>query len=226
MVSSRSNYIYIWRNKLISVCHLVFISLVILVLNNNSYADEIYKWTDQNGRVHFSDKPFVKGQKKAKLPRVEKVNIEQRIKKLKKYSDKSCVNHGGIDCSQGVDEADGSVICLDGYNKTLIKFQERCTNAKLTVKTELVEKSGTTKIDVILRNESAIKAKNIRVKYKLEEFREIEFDLEGAKEIEPYGLENYSFFSRKKLDIKYPTRKIKGKAIVKCDNCSNIRRLR
>ncbi len=208
-----------------SVLKLALLSLVLqFLVANICYADEIYKWTDENGRTHYSDKPFTKGQAKAKLPNVKKVNLKNRIKKLKKFSDKSCVNHGGIDCSQGVDKSDGSVICLDGHKDNLIKFNERCVNVKLYVETELSQKNGVTTIQANIRNESAIMAKNLDVNFRLKETKDLKFRLEGANDIEAYGLENYTFTSKEKLDKKYPNRKIAGKTIVKCSNCSNIKR--
>ena len=199
-------------------------SLVTLGLSSFCSADEIYKWTDKSGRTHYSDKPFTNGQTQAKLPNVKKVDFKKRIQKLKKFSDKSCVNHGGIDCSQGVDKSDGSVICLDGHKDNLIKFEERCINVKLYVETELSQENGITEIKANIRNESAIIAKGLNVKFKLEDFRGLEFKLEGAKNIEAYGLEVYTFISREKLDKQYPNKKIVGKTMVKCDNCSNIKR--
>ena len=212
------------RFSVILLITLVLDGLALGCLTSNSYADEIYKWTDKNGRTHFSDKPFTQGQTKAKLPDVKKINYKKRIQKLKKYSDKSCVNHGGVDCSQGKDKSDNSAICLDGYRESLIKYDERCLNVKLEVNTVVSKEKRTTKIEASIRNESAIKAENLKVKFRLEEFRSLEFELVGAKEIEAYGLENYIFVTDKKLDKKYPNRKIVGKTIVKCDNCSNIKR--
>lgn len=202
-----------------------FILIKYLLFSTTLAQEKIYKWTDKQGKVHFSNSQTMLEQKEAELPVIQKENIESKINRLKQNTPASCENHGGLDCASGKDFSDGSVICIDSFRDSIQPFDFYCTEAKLSENTKVSEINEIATIEVSLRNESAIKARNIKVKYKLEEFRKIEVELTGPNDIEPFGLETYSFISKDKLDKRYPDRAIMGRSIVSCDNCAPIKRL-
>lgn len=58
----------------------LFLSLVILTIIIPSYAG-VYKWTDANGKVHYSDKPLEKDKAQAvNISKPAPVNPESKIK--------------------------------------------------------------------------------------------------------------------------------------------------
>ena len=63
----------------------IFISTIVLVFAFTTQA-EIYKWTDENGKVHYSDKPFDENSEKIKLKReptkAERLEAQQRASAL------------------------------------------------------------------------------------------------------------------------------------------------
>ena len=64
----------------------------------NNESAKIYKWTDQNGKVHFSTKPSDEKAKATQLPEIQKENYEEKIGKIKAITPKNCSAHNGIDC--------------------------------------------------------------------------------------------------------------------------------
>jgi hypothetical protein len=69
---------------LIKLIRLKSISVILmLVLNFQAKVSaEVYKWTDKNGKVHYSDKPFSAEDKALKLE--QKPNTKQRVDAQKK----------------------------------------------------------------------------------------------------------------------------------------------
>lgn len=207
--------------------HKLALIIAIIFLSSQAIAqDKIYKWTDSKGKVHFSNSPTEENQSEVNLPIIEHENLSQKIQQIRQNTPANCEKHGGLDCSQGKDLSDGSVICLDGFKDSILPYDFNCLEAKLAATTKVKEEKDIASIEVSVRNESPIKARNINVKYKLEAFRKIEVELTGASEIEPYGLENYLFVSKDKLDKKYPDRPIIGRSIIKCENCVSVRNVK
>lgn len=208
------------------MCRVILLIFAILISSTCPAQEKIYKWTDASGKVHFSNSPLVENQQEAQLPVIERENLGQKIQRIKQNTPANCEKHGGLDCAQGKDPIDGSVVCLDGFRDAIMPFDFNCLEAKLAATTKVSEEKDIATIEVSLRNESPIKAINIKVKYKLEAFRNIEVELTGPIDIEPYGLENYIFISKDKLDKRYPDRAIIGKSMVKCANCSAVRNVK
>lgn len=63
----------------------IFISLITLIFTFTAQA-EIYKWVDENGKVHYSDKPFDKNSKKIEVKReptqAERLEAQKRASKM------------------------------------------------------------------------------------------------------------------------------------------------
>lgn len=91
----------------------------------------VYRWVDEEGRVHFSTDPAAAARgKPADLPRLQKENLDSRIESIRSSTPRSCEQHGGEDCTRGADQ-DGSVICLDGYRDAVLPFRFHCMEARL-----------------------------------------------------------------------------------------------
>ena len=126
---------------------------------------------------------------------------------------KTCSTHGGISCSNGMD-ADGSVICLDGFRDASARYRFYCSSAKLKIDSILPINKDKKIFKVLINNESQVKAKNVMV-YILADNDTKTF--RGPNEIEPNSLDEYLCdLSGTKLDS---TEKIKEEIIIKCENC-------
>ncbi|MCX7117539.1 MAG: DUF4124 domain-containing protein [Legionellales bacterium] len=59
------------------------VGLVLLMLSDQSFSSTIYKWTDSNGSVHFSDKPYP-GAEEIKLPVVQSYSSPKNAQEKQK----------------------------------------------------------------------------------------------------------------------------------------------
>src|SRR5690606_21276337 len=84
-------------------------------------ADNVYKWTDQKGVVHFGNNPSDQNAQKADLPEIQRENFDETLEKIRKATPENCINRGGVDCSKGAD-SDGSVICYDDFRDAVQPF--------------------------------------------------------------------------------------------------------
>ena len=100
------------------------------LLTSPASAAPIYRWTDEAGNTHYSTTPDDPRAKSQALPELRHENIDANIRKLQSETPESCDHHGGPDCSRGAD-ADGSVVCLDGYRGAKLPFQFHCMEARL-----------------------------------------------------------------------------------------------
>lgn len=163
---------------------------------------EIYKWTDESGRVRYSDKPPSEGASPAVLPGITRAPM--KVKALPK----TCANHGGISCDAGADR-DGSVICRDGYKDADNRFNFSCHEAKLEV-IEFKDMDGT--YSVAVRNLMSVEALNTRVECLSGPGKRKK--LEGPLSIAPYQVEKYTLHAERSME------KITAADItVTCANC-------
>lgn len=194
-------------------------------------SEPINTWVDENGVRHFSSdakqkmpptiplKPPVE----AKLPSIDKYDIESRIQNLKETSRKTCLNNGGINCEAGPDK-DGTVICADGSRDSEELFESACKEVRL-ISTLIVPEGRSNKmqmnvpIKVDIRNESSMAAKNvsIRISYpaSLTSEERVHLNLEGPKEIPEFGIAQYTY-TGKLIDNRIAKR---GNVNISCDNC-------
>jgi hypothetical protein len=189
--------------------------------------EQIYKWTDSQGQVHYSNTP-VKNAAPASLPKIKKENLEKKIENIKLNIPKNCQSRGGIDCARGAD-TDGSVFCIDGFADSRLPFRFYCVEAQLVAQTRVSEVDRDTKeMTVTLRNNSPVEAKNVSVYFRYREGDKVmgkkqKLELSGKSSIPPYGLEDYSctFPANSRL---ITTKAIdRGKPVLRCDNCSSLR---
>lgn len=208
-------------------------------------AEEIYQWTDKQGKVLFSTSPVPPSQghssKKvaAKLPPLFRENLSAKIQQLKYNTPATCNSHGGLDCSQGAD-SDGSVICLDGFRGSKQPFNFSCLETKLKVSdfSLIYSKPGTPSkaesvpvkklsslsethflakaLRISIRNTAGVKAKDVQIKVKVGNKL---LKAQGEDHIPPYGANDYEV-NLSNLKYKLFTRDIsKASYRLRCKNC-------
>lgn len=165
-------------------------------------AQELFKWIDESGRVHFSTEAPHANAKPAELPDITKVKMDPP-----EILKENCDKHGGIDCDAGPD-GDGSVICYDGYQNAAVRYRFTCLTARLSV-TDVSFERGL--VNVFVRNEKPVKANRVKVRF----YRDLEsHDLVGPEFIEAHGLGE---FKLQLDDAQKPPKK--GEVSVDCRNC-------
>ncbi|MFN8390501.1 MAG: DUF4124 domain-containing protein [Bdellovibrionota bacterium] len=182
---------------------LFFFSLLIGLRPAES--QNVYQWTDGEGRVHYTTDPKVAGKgSQTALPPLQRENIDERIKAIKQQTPQNCVSHGGIDCTRGADE-DGSVVCLDGYRDAVMRFNFECMEARLHADylvlsgseslphaRNLIRKLAGRKPDglqLTLRNLSNVEAFDIKVSFVFG--RRFTVKADGPEKLAPYGSADY-----------------------------------
>ena len=184
--------------------------LVIFLLNIDSvFAERVFKWTDEKGAVHYSNKPGGSPKAKvAKLPEITRGDYKVVPPKIP-----SCQDHGGIDCQAGPD-SDGSVICQDGFTEALTRFAFNCKSPKLGV-ADVTEISEDGSFSVFVRNSKSVASHSTALFLKLPDGDEVKLD--GPDEVEPYGIAEYLF---KPKDDKLVTQKPTIADLqIACANC-------
>lgn len=174
-----------------------FLSVCLLL----TLLSEVYVKESESGTLSFSSKPS-SGAQKADLPEITKVDIEENVKKLKKKTPLTCTTKGGIDCEAGSD-ADGSVICYDGFKGSIERWNFKCGFAKLEV-LEVNEKG------FVLKNNGPAEAQSLRFRTNCSKKPKI------TRSLAAYGLANYTFSefcANNTQDIKLS---------VTCKNCNGI----
>ncbi|MCB0325564.1 MAG: DUF4124 domain-containing protein [Bdellovibrionales bacterium] len=172
-------------------------------------AEDVYTWTDEEGGLHFSTEPQATNAVPAELPPIRKEDLVEKIQDLKNATPPTCEKHGGDDCSAGAD-ADGSVVCLDGFRGSSVSFASRCSEARLDGDLLLqfqgdeipVKMSQSTlrrlrreklaNIVVTVRNVSGVEAKAVEVAGVVSHTRVRALPAVGPSEVEPFGLADYT----------------------------------
>lgn len=162
----------------------LYLIIAVLWFAQSVLAERVYKWTDENGAVHYSNKAGSPEAKVAKLPEITRGDYKVVPPKIP-----TCQNHGGIDCEAGPD-SDGSVICQDGFTEALTRFAFNCKSPKLGIAdvTDINPEGG---FSVFVRNTKSVAALNPALFLKLESGPEIK--LAGPEQIEPYGIGEFLF---------------------------------
>lgn len=156
--------------------------IISLFLTSTVLADSVYKWVDENGVVQYSSKPIA-GAAPAKLPQIMRGEY-----KLADPNKTSCAQHGGINCEAGAD-ADGSVICADGYKDAMTRYRFHCNTAKIAITDISTQKEDGTYV-IAIRNNKSVQAEKVSVTFVEESGAET--PLEGPSEIAPFGVESYT----------------------------------
>ncbi len=148
-----------------------------------SQGQEIFKSTDDQGKVTYSSRPSTAGSTPAKLPRIAKVPM-----KLEKNLPSTCTMHGGINCAAGAD-ADGSVICFDGHKDAVSRYNFSCRQARVEI-ADVKEKTRNVEYVVYVRNSTGIQADSPLLIYMLP--RNERREIKGPAAIAPYGVEEFT----------------------------------
>ncbi|MCB0335935.1 MAG: DUF4124 domain-containing protein, partial [Bdellovibrionales bacterium] len=182
---------------------------LILFCIKNAFAEDIYRWEDESGVIHFTSKPDNPKAKKAELPEIMRARMG-----TEKSSLATCDSHGGINCQAGPDK-DGSVICLDGFSEATARFKFRCSTARLKLaQVKFDDKADT--LRVYVRNQQGIQADAVEVYY-MQGGRERK-DFMGPPAVKAYGVAEYTLkisTDDLKADPDYKTR-----VYLRCMNCS------
>lgn len=193
-----------------------FIRLLVLgiLVGSTSYssAEPIYRGVDAAGRTIYSSSKPAKNSVVAALPTIGKWQPRTNT-----ISDATCEKHGGVSCEQGAD-ADGSVVCLDGYHDALSKFKELCQLAKLNVLAAPERPADNVlSLTVTVKNESAAPANQVLVSFIINKF-DPPLLFSGPDKIEPYSVADYAV--KTTVDEVPLYRKLSVSDVsVECGNC-------
>ena len=188
---------------------LFFFAILLAMQSATALAGDIYTWTDENGKVHFSTEPRPDA-KKAELPEVRRENLDEKIKEIRGSTPPNCHDHGGVDCSRGAD-GDGSVVCLDGFRDSMLPYKFSCLEARLRAsELNLVNQqeevigiinkkfrisqdealaAGTMSLLLTLRNNSSVEAFGVSVLVRTPGGKKVEAP--GPDKVEPFGVAEY-----------------------------------
>jgi len=184
----------------------IFVFSFTFAYSTLALAEQIYKWTDNKGNVHYSTSASDSEALPAKLPELIKEESTYKKQKLPE----TCSKHGGINCAAGAD-VDGSVICLDGYKNADNRFNFSCTEARLEI-VDVQAKNSTNEYSVFIRNQSGVEAKSpvLVFMFSAREKREIP----GPEVVAPYESEE--------IILKTSTNEVLPSAanlLISCANC-------
>lgn len=222
---------------------LVFLSMLI----SPAAAENIYQLENNEGIVTYSNKPSSANDKPIDLPNITKEKSDARLKEIQAKAPGTCASHGGVDCTKGADEEDGSVICQDGNKDAVLPYRFECLSAsiesdvliklfgeeetyrlvELNRDSQLLKKLAKGKVEKItlsIRNLSEIDAQGIDVKVVLDEKRS--FSAQGPENIAAFGLADFTL-NPEALDAVLGINDLASlRADVECTNCRTIKRKR
>ncbi|MBL7663069.1 DUF4124 domain-containing protein [bacterium] len=196
---------------------------------------QAYSWTDSQGRVHYSNKALNPGAEAKELPQISRENINAKIKSIKQSIPANCNDHGGVDCGLRED-ADGSVICIDGYKDAILAYRKACGEVRVEVSpVELSSRTGeiigisvknevrdqdVEALHLTLRNTAAIEAQGMVVEF-LVPFTRKWIEALGPTTIEALSIGEYKL-PRGLFPYRGDLAKTPLKARVSCRNCSTV----
>jgi hypothetical protein len=169
--------------------------------------DQVYRWMDATGNPVYSSQQPDSSVKPADLPPI----MREKVSDTPLHLRASCKTHGGISCESGSD-ADGSVICADGFKDASARFQLRCsvTKLSLTEASPLLKPDGS--VTVWVRNDKDIVAKGVELSLAIPEGDQIK--AQGPSEIQASELVEYTF-----KDIREGVNVNKDTIKLSCSNC-------
>ncbi len=171
-------------------------------------ADSIYKSTDKDGRVRYSTRAPSADAKPADLPEIMRGEVKLVDQKLV-----SCDKHGGVNCQAGAD-ADGSVICLDGFRESSARFRFTCSMPKLEV-SDISETGVDGEFTVFIRNSKSVDALNPLVSIKTKEGTELR--LKGPEKIAAFAIAEFQF-KPDSIEKQIPRPNF-AEVLIACKNC-------
>ena len=145
-------------------------------------SQEIYRQVDAAGVVRYSSKKPDPQAVPAELPPIMKADFDVGVP-----APESCEKHGGVDCQAGAD-ADGSVVCADGFRGAVARFRFNCSAAKLEITDVTLSNEGGD-ATVFIRNSSSVAAKGVSITFN--RVTNSNSELVGPKEIEAFGIAEF-----------------------------------
>lgn len=191
---------------------LVLVTLIFLLnlIPDSLKADQVYKWQDENGVVHYSSAPHTSKMKPAVLPPITRGDI-----KLGRINLQDCSKHGGINCQLGSD-LDGSVVCFDGFKASTERYKSNCSSPELEI-ADISEPRDDGAVSIFVRNKRSVDAFDTVVKFK--QGNRSEIALKGPNRIEAFGLGEFLYqpLERGFGDV---TRPKENQLKLSCRNCA------
>ena len=209
------------------IFNLIHFVISLFFLTNGALA-EIYDCSPHSETpVYCSNPDKGSSSRKVSLKKIARDNLKEKIREIKQSTPSTCLKHDGIDCSLGPDK-DGSVICGDGYKKSLERYRLRCLEAVLEVMEETLIQAQLTaenskadasdKVQVSVRNKSSIPATGVVVEFlDARKNRQLAY---GPTEIGPYEIADYSRSIKTLLTTGSDKVNSFG-ALVRCNNCGS-----
>ena len=221
-----------------------FVAVVVLAITLSTLPAaeaQVYRWTDENGETIYSSTPQHEAQSPAALPDVARENIKQKISNIKDSTPVNCDSHGGVDCSQGKDSEDSSVVCLDGFRDAVLPYEQACSEVKLQAEIgveypespeavafdkafndgHLIDKRIPQRLVVSVRNLSGIAAKNVTVEFNIP-FVQRKADAIGPDTVPAFGTEEYALELGPLMLGQDMFRVAQSKLKVSCSNCLRV----
>jgi hypothetical protein len=159
---------------------------------SSAHASPVYKATGKDGKVTYSSKPPTKNAKPAELPEIMRGEVKLVEQKLV-----SCDKHGGPNCQAGPD-ADGSVICLDGFKNASARFRFTCNSPKLEI-SDVSEVAADGSFTVFVRNTKSVAAQKPVIMY--HSLNGKEHKIPGPEVVEGFGVAEFQFHTKEKLKV-------------------------
>ncbi|MBX7143590.1 MAG: DUF4124 domain-containing protein [Oligoflexia bacterium] len=175
---------------------------------STALASPVYKWTDKEGKVHYTSTPPSKDAKPAQLPDITRGEVKLVEQKLV-----TCDKHGGVNCQAGSD-SDGSVICFDGFKGATARYRFTCNSPKLEI-ADISELGDNGAFTVFIRNAKSVEAQKPVVNVKPPEGKEV--SLKGPETIPAFGVAEFQYIPASP-DKKLPKPTV-ADVTVSCANC-------
>lgn len=187
----------------------LFVGIIFSALPTLAHTERIYRHVGEDGTVSYSSEQPLPGLAPVELPKIEKKEMRPSQAFIQ-----SCRAHGGTNCQAGAD-SDGSVICFDGYRKSLAQYDEHCGGTRIQV-TEIRRRPSDGAFLVTLRNSRSVAAEKVKIIWKNDTE---ELPLLGASTLPAFGVEDYVLLFDH-LPARLRPREIKKEDMrVHCDNC-------
>lgn len=216
----------------------LLLSVAIIPSSSIASGSEIYKHTDEQGRVTYSDQKQDNNQNPVELPELGDDSQYLQIKAPAKDL-QTCERRGGIDCNVRIKE-DG-VQCIDGSISLSQSYAEHCLEAKIedTLFVEFAtepqlkphdrvyhrlqarDRRTVTGLLLEVRNISPVEATIESVVLKLPFLAPRNTPFQGAKRIAPYGLEQFYLSAKDFPKGTTPRHLAEAKVVLDCSNCAS-----
>lgn len=181
-----------------------------LFASSAAWCDPVFRWVDENGIVHYTNRPQGPGIKPAELPKITRGEV-----KLANPDLLTCKMHGDVNCEAGPDK-DGSVICHDGFKDASPRFRFSCSSPKLEI-ADISDPDAAGTFSVFVRNSKPVAAIKLELFVKPPGDESEEIRLNGPDGIEAFGVGEFIFTGIGGEYLKH--KPAKGQFRIACSNC-------